>query len=140
APPTREFRDCRTHDFNIRNKYDRWRFPSSTQRLLTMSTPRFYYPGSLASHQAIDLPDDLSHHAVRVLRMRDGQDIVLFNGEGGQYPATLIVEGKRGRAQLGAHADIEAELDGDITLAQGIPSGAKMDWVVEKAVELGVRR
>src|SRR5690606_16523444 len=64
-------------------------------------------------------------------------EIVLFDGLGGQYTATLLIEGKKAYARLGGHDAIEAELAGRITLVQGLPSGDKMDWVVEKAVELG---
>lgn len=86
------------------------------------------------------MPDALAHHAVRVLRLRDGAGIVLFNGLGGEYPATLVIEGKSAWAQLGDHRAREAELAGLITVVQGLPSGDKMDWVIEKAVELGASR
>ncbi|MVW70836.1 16S rRNA (uracil(1498)-N(3))-methyltransferase [Bordetella sp. 15P40C-2] len=105
-----------------------------------MSLPRFFCDAPLSPRTRIALPDALAHHAVRVLRLRDGADIVLFDGQGGEYPATLIVEGKTANAQLGEHLPREAELAGRITLAQGLPSGDKMDWVVEKAVELGASR
>ncbi|CFE04162.1 16S ribosomal RNA methyltransferase RsmE [Bordetella pertussis] len=65
---------------------------------------------------------------------------MLFDGAGGEYPATLEIEGKAAWAQLGAHVPREAELPGRITLVQGLPAGDKMDWVVEKAVELGAWR
>lgn len=105
-----------------------------------MAPPRFFCPAPLADGMRLELPAELAHHAIRVLRLKPDSSIILFNGEGGQYPARLVIEGKAGYADLGPHAPIEAELDGDITLVQGIPSGDKMDWVIEKAVELGVRR
>jgi 16S rRNA (uracil1498-N3)-methyltransferase len=105
-----------------------------------MATPRFFCAAPLSDGKRIELPSELAHHAIRVLRLRTDAEIILFNGEGGQYAARLIIEGKAGYADLGAHAPIEAELDGDITLVQGIPSGDKMDWIIEKAVELGARR
>src|SRR3546814_6475891 len=52
----------------------------------------------------------------------------------------LIIDGKRGQAILGEHDPVEAELSANITLVQGIPSGDKMDWIIEKAVELGAVR
>src|SRR3546814_16583383 len=52
----------------------------------------------------------------------------------------LIIDGKRGQAILGEHDPVEAELSANITLVQGIPSGEKMDWIIEKAVELGAVR
>ena len=105
-----------------------------------MATPRFYCPVALAPHTQIELPQALAHHAVRVLRLAPDTAIILFDGQGGQYPATLLIDGKRAYARLGAHEAVEAELAGRITLAQGIPSGDKMDWVIEKAVELGAVR
>jgi 16S rRNA (uracil1498-N3)-methyltransferase len=102
-----------------------------------MSLPRFFCDISLSTGARLLLPDSLAHHAVRVLRLRDGADIVLFNGQGGEYPATLAIEGKSAYAQLGEHNTREAELAGHITIVQGLPSGDKMDWVIEKAVELG---
>lgn len=105
-----------------------------------MPTPRFHCPFALSAHARIELPDAIAHHAVRVLRLRDGDALVLFDGQGGEYPATLRVAGKTAHAELGARDAREAELAGSITLVQGLPSGDKMDWIVEKAVELGVQR
>ena len=99
--------------------------------------PRFYCPVPLAAGTRLLLPDALAHHAVRVLRLRDGAAIALFDGTGGEYPAVLEVEGRQAWARLGDFDAREAELPGRITLVQGLPGGDKMDWVVEKAVELG---
>lgn len=103
-----------------------------------MSQPRFHCPFPLAAQQRFELPDALAHHAVRVLRLRDGSDIVLFDGLGGHFPATLHIEGKRAWATTGDRVDQEAELPVRTVLVQGIASGDKMDWIVEKAVEMGV--
>jgi 16S rRNA (uracil1498-N3)-methyltransferase len=105
-----------------------------------MATPRFYSPVPLAALQTIELAPELAHHAIRVLRLKADTEIILFDGRGGEYPARLLIDGKSGYAQTGAHRPVEVELEGNITLAQGIPAGDKMDWVVEKAVELGVKR
>lgn len=105
-----------------------------------MPSPRFHCPFALSPHARIELPEAIAHHAVRVLRLREGTAIVLFDGTGGEYPAVLRIEGKAAYAELGAHDPREAELAGNITLVQGLPSGDKMDWIVEKAVELGVHR
>ncbi|KOQ40843.1 16S rRNA methyltransferase, partial [Achromobacter xylosoxidans] len=102
-----------------------------------MSAPRFFCDAPLSAGARIALPEALAHHAIRVLRLRAGEPMVLFNGQGGEYPAVLEIEGKAGFAQLGAFDPREAELAGRITLVQGLPAGDKMDWVVEKAVELG---
>lgn len=105
-----------------------------------MSAPRFFCEIPLASGARVALPDALAHHALRVLRLRDGEALTLFNGHGGEYPAVLEVEDKAGFARLGEFSPREAELAGSVTLVQGLPSGDKMDWVVEKAVELGAAR
>jgi len=105
-----------------------------------MATPRFYCPAPLEAHQTLELPQELAHHALRVLRLKPGSDIVLFNGQGGEYPGRLLAEGRKAWAELDAHRPREAELPGEITLMQGIASGDKMDWIVEKAVELGASR
>jgi 16S rRNA (uracil1498-N3)-methyltransferase len=105
-----------------------------------MSAPRFFCDIPLSAGTRIALPEALAHHALRVLRLKAGETVVLFNGQGGEYPAVLDVEGKAGFAQLGDFTAREAELGGHITLVQGLPSGDKMDWVVEKAVELGAAR
>lgn len=105
---------------------------------IPMSSPRFFCPFPLVANQRTELPDSLAHHAVRVLRLRHGSAITLFDGQGGCYPATLEIEGKHAWAHIGEHRAIEAELPVHTTLVQGIASGDKMDWIVEKAVEMGV--
>ncbi|NYT66359.1 16S rRNA (uracil(1498)-N(3))-methyltransferase [Alcaligenaceae bacterium] len=102
-----------------------------------MATPRFYCSTPLAAHSVITLPTELAHHAIRVLRLKPDSPIVLFDGLGGEYPARLVIEGKQGSAITAEHMPIEAELPGHITLVQGIASGDKMDWIIEKATELG---
>ncbi|CDM25505.1 Ribosomal RNA small subunit methyltransferase E [Castellaniella defragrans 65Phen] len=103
-----------------------------------MPPPRFFCETPLDASRRVELPDALAHHALRVLRLADGAPIVLFDGRGGQYPATLRAEGRRALAELGAHEAVESELRGRLVLIQGLASGDKMDWIVEKAVELGV--
>ena len=105
-----------------------------------MSPPRFFCSVPLQAQQTITLPADLAHYALRVLRLKTGAPIVLFDGQGGQFDAVLQEQGKSAQACVGAHQAIEAELPGHITLMQGLPSGDKMDWVIEKAVELGAHR
>lgn len=105
-----------------------------------MSHPRFHCPFTLAPRERIELPDELAHHAVRVLRLRDGSSVILFDGSGGQYPARLELEGRRAWAVVGDREPVECELPVHVELVQGIASGDKMDWIVEKAVEMGVAR
>lgn len=99
--------------------------------------PRFHYPGTLAIGATVTLPDALAHH-VQVLRLSAGDNICLFNGQGGEYVATLnAIEKKRVFAEIKTFSPCEAELSHAITLAQALPEASKMDWIVEKAVELG---
>lgn len=100
--------------------------------------PRFYCPQPLAAGAIVDLPEAVAHH-VHVVRMQPGDAMTLFDGRGGQYLASLLEVGKkRASARVGEHDAVEAELPFSITLAQGLPEGSKMDWIIEKAVELGV--
>ncbi|WP_066459592.1 16S rRNA (uracil(1498)-N(3))-methyltransferase [Castellaniella caeni] len=103
-----------------------------------MPIARFFCPTPLQAHTRAVLPDALAHHALRVLRLPPGSAIVLFDGRGGQYPATLVADGRAAYADVGGHDPRDCELRGRLTLVQGIAGGDKMDWIVEKAVELGV--
>lgn len=100
--------------------------------------PRFYCPQPLVNGSTIELPEAVAHH-LHVVRLQPGAALTLFNGEGGQYRATLVETGKRrATAVIDAHEATEAEAPYPVTLAQGLPEGSKMDWIIEKAVELGV--
>lgn len=104
-----------------------------------MADPRFYCPEPLGAHQILTLPESVAHH-IRVRRLAAGSRIVLFDGRGGERPGTLDFQGKNAQVTLADLHPIEHELAGEVCLFQGLPSGDKMDWVVEKAVELGVTR
>jgi 16S rRNA (uracil1498-N3)-methyltransferase len=100
--------------------------------------PRFYCPQPLAAGLTIALPDQVAHHAW-VLRLQPGSELTLFNGDGGEYVAELAALDKKGAsARILAFAERDRELPYEITLAQALPEAAKMDWIIEKAVELGV--
>lgn len=100
---------------------------------------RLFHPGSIPSDQTVQLDAQTSHHAVRVLRLEPGARLELFNGDGLRHEARLLDTDPKGASVqvLGSrNAGTESRLS--INLAQALPSGDKMDWVVEKAVELGV--
>ena len=101
--------------------------------------PRFYCPQPLIQGAIVDLPETVAHH-LHVVRQQPGDEVVLFNGEGGQVRARLVeIAKRRASAEVVAVEPVEVELPYSITLAQGLPEGSsKMDWIVEKAVELGV--
>jgi 16S rRNA (uracil1498-N3)-methyltransferase len=99
--------------------------------------PRFHCPVPLASGQLLDLPPGAARH-VQVLRLQPGAQITLFNGEGGDFEATIEQMGRSDvRVQVGAHDTVEREARHRITLALGVPANERMDWLVEKATELG---
>jgi 16S rRNA (uracil1498-N3)-methyltransferase len=100
--------------------------------------PRLFAP-HLRSGSPLVLDARAAHHLARVLRLGVGDEVVLFDGRGGEYRA--FVSGMaRGTATLaiGAHCAVERESPFPVTLVQGLSSGEKMDLTVQKAVELGV--
>lgn len=104
-----------------------------------MTTPRFYHPAldPLATHG--DLPPEAAHHAAKVLRLKDGDHIVLFDGRGGEYPAVITGMAKQSvSVEISPKLERECESSLKVTLAQGISGGDKMDFTLQKAVELGV--
>lgn len=105
-----------------------------------MSRPRFFVDEPIAVGESLRLPADVAHHAARVLRLRDGAPIALFNGRGGEYPSALRVKGAAALAQVEAFDPVERESPLRLTLVQALVAADKLDWIVEKAVELGVDR
>jgi 16S rRNA (uracil1498-N3)-methyltransferase len=104
-----------------------------------MNQPRFYCREPLSPGAHIDLPEPVARHAVRVLRLQPGAAIVLFDGRGGEYEARIErIEKDRVVAALGAWRDVERESGLVVTLIQAVQAGEKMDYTVQKAVELGV--
>lgn len=102
--------------------------------------PRFFVTSTLAVGEICILPETVVRH-VHVLRLQTGDTITLFNGEGGAYEAELVaIEKKHASAQLRSYHAGDLETPYRLTLAQGIAGGDKMDWLIEKAVELGVDR
>lgn len=102
-------------------------------------SPRLYCPTSLHSDEVIDLPAAVAHHAARVLRLREGDPVTLFNGEGGESEARLTRIGSRSvSAMVGKHHAVERESPLQVTLLQGLAGAERMDYVIQKAVEMGV--
>lgn len=102
-----------------------------------MSVPRFFVPIALQVGLELELPSEASHHALRALRLRIGEPVILFNGQGGEYTGRLAAAHKQAVVSVETFSPREAESPLQIHLAQALASGDKMDWVVEKAVELG---
>lgn len=100
---------------------------------------RLFVDAELGPQSRLILPEDAAHHAARVLRLRDGDNILLFDGQGGEFEARLSMPG-RGQvvAEVGARRDVDRESPLAVTLVQAVSSGEKMDFTIQKAVELGV--
>ena len=100
--------------------------------------PRIYCPMPLASGEALALPPSAARH-VQVLRMQPGEAVTLFNGEGGEFDATIERMGRSDvSVVLGGRHAIEREAPRAVHLVVGMPANERMDWLVEKAAELGV--
>ncbi len=100
--------------------------------------PRFYCPAPLHTGLALSLPPGAARH-VQVLRMQPGDVITLFNGEGGEFDATVTRMGRSDvDVEVGAHHPVEREAPCAVHLLAGITANERMDWLVEKATELGV--
>ena len=106
-----------------------------------MNLPRFFCDAelalALAQNQLINLNKELSHYMQRVLRLTALSQVMLFNGKGGEYRAELHIDSKTVQAKLLAFIDTERELPWRISVAQGLATGDKMDFVCEKLVEMG---
>ena len=100
--------------------------------------PRFHCPGALSPGLSFDLPAGAARH-VQVLRLQPGDELTLFNGEGGEYRATIERMGRSDvGVTVGTHVPVEREAPRAVHLAVGMPANERMDWLVEKATELGV--
>jgi len=101
-------------------------------------TTRLYCPIPLSAGAQVDLPESAAHHAVRVLRLKRGDGLTLFNGEGGEFEAHIErIDTRAVGARLGAWRDVECESPLRVTLVQGLATGERMDYAIQKAVELG---
>ncbi len=99
--------------------------------------PRFHCPAPLHTGLALSLPPGAARH-VQVLRMQPGDVITLFNGEGGEFDATVTRMGRSDvDVEVGAHHPVEREAPCQVHFLAGITANERMDWLVEKATELG---
>lgn len=107
-----------------------------------MRIPRIYVPQALHPGVEIGLPEQAGEHLARVLRLERGHPLRLFDGRGGEFAGEIASLTKRTVTArvLEAVESVERESPLRITLAQGIARGEKMDWILQKATELGVAR
>ena len=104
-----------------------------------MRIPRIYLPFDLASDTEVELDDRARQHIIQVLRLKQGSTLVLFNGQGGEYQAQLIkAEKRRAIVLVGEHQSPQCESPVMIHLGLGISKGERMDYAIQKAVELGI--
>jgi len=106
---------------------------------ISSRTPRFYCPSHLSPGAVVDLPDQAAHHAMRVLRLAPDDRVRLFNGDGGEWIGEIRSISRSGvSVRIVGHDAREVEARLKVTLAQGISSRERMDFTLQKAVELGV--
>lgn len=104
-----------------------------------MVSPRFYCDSKLGPGALLDLPPNAANHAARALRLQPGATVRLFNGDGHDYTAELLRVTKDGvSAKVTGQQAVDREAPFRATLAQAISSGDRMDFTLQKAVELGV--
>jgi len=95
--------------------------------------------GTLAAGTQLDLPREAAHHALGVLRSREGDSLVLFDGRGGEWPSTIVAAGRRdARVRIERHDPIERESPLAVTLAVSLLASDAMEVAIRKSVELGV--
>lgn len=104
-----------------------------------MRVSRVYLPLELTTDATVSITDKAFHYLTRVLRLGANAPLVVFNGEGGEFDATIVeVTKKSALIRTTTFRDLDVESPLRITLAQGLAKGEKMDWIVQKATELGV--
>ena len=106
-----------------------------------MRLTRVFVDRELNPGNSVELARDTAAHLAKVLRARSGDEIILFNGDGREFAASIeSVRGSRVSASIGAARSVDRESPLKVTLLQCVPRGDRMDFVVQKATELGVER
>ncbi|MFT4653248.1 MAG: 16S rRNA (uracil1498-N3)-methyltransferase [Patiriisocius sp.] len=104
-----------------------------------MRIPRFYIDFPLVVDNTIDAPYELAHYMSNVLRLRIGSPIVLFNGNGSDYPSEIVdIQKRKASILVNAQIALSVESPLHLHLGQGVSKGERMDIALQKAVELGV--
>ncbi len=105
-----------------------------------MFIPRIYYPHPLQIDTTVTLDKVMCHYLTQVLRLKEGETLILFNGEGGQYLGQCHFMKKVVQVALTTFENINRESTLQLHLGQGLVRGDRMDWVIQKATELGVQQ
>lgn len=104
-----------------------------------MRISRVFMPESLDTGSTVAVTDKALHYLTRVLRLTDDSPLIVFNGQGGEYDGVLVnVTKKKAAIRIVGFRPEDCESPLHIVLAQGLAKGEKMDWIVQKATELGV--
>ncbi|MDE1232737.1 16S rRNA (uracil(1498)-N(3))-methyltransferase [Vibrio aestuarianus] len=104
-----------------------------------MRIPRIYHPTPISQLGTIALSDDAAGHIGRVLRMQVGQEVLLFDGSGAEFPATISEVTKKGvLVEVAERVESSCESPLNLHLGQVISRGDKMEFTIQKSVELGV--
>src|ERR1700723_2365035 len=110
-------------------------------RARTVRLTRVYVEGELTAGSVVELPPDTAAHLAKVLRARSGDEVILFNGDGREVTGVIEkVQGSGVSASIGAARSQDRESPFQLTLVQCVPRGDRMDFIVQKATELGVVR
>jgi 16S rRNA (uracil1498-N3)-methyltransferase len=108
---------------------------------LVVRLTRVYIDAVLTAGSVVELAPATASHLAKVLRARDGDELVLFNGDGQEFHGAIeSVRGSRVRASVGEGRPVNRESPLKVTLVQCVPRGDRMDFIVQKATELGVSR
>lgn len=117
------------------------RYERHPHREISVRLTRVYVDGDLRPGGVVELPRDTAAHLAKVLRVRGGEELVLFNGDGREFQGTIDgVRGARVSASIGAARAVDRESPCEVTLLQCVPRGDRMDFIVQKATELGIAR
>ena len=104
-----------------------------------MAQPRIHCDLRLGPGAQFSLAPDAANHVGRSLRLKAGDAIIVFDGRGGEYEATIQrIDKERVDVKTGAFRDVEREARVTVGLVQGLPEADKMDGIIQKSVELGV--
>jgi len=101
---------------------------------------RVYVDALLESGRLVTLGTQAAQHVTKVLRLREGATLTVFNGRGGEYQATLRIAGREVGVELGEHRAVDRESPLRLILLQALARGERMDFVIQKATELGAHR
>jgi 16S rRNA (uracil1498-N3)-methyltransferase len=106
-----------------------------------MRIPRIYIDQTLAITESVLLNESVSHYLSKVLRMQEGRELIVFNGQGGEYSAQIKEVGKKQVSiQVNQFTEDNRQSSLELHLAIGVSRGERMDWVLQKATELGITR